>query len=256
MSGPLRSRLSRRLFHEYKSNAILIIGLIVFTVTAMVTPQGRAADWIPSVAGNIPTAQADAVRPLTVIDQEAIELSGMRSVYDLLLGRQQFNNFGIARPLLLGFSRAAILINGRRISDTNSDINVLPISGVQRIELLGDNAAALRGGDAMSGAVNIVLKRNVEGLQIQASPTWTTQPGGEFGQGSVVWGSKVGDGHVTMGFDVYRQAPILEDDRSHSRTSYTPGGPFADTTGVSVGGNTMYLKNTQGRTIARPLGNC
>ena len=254
MSGSPRTQLLR--FRKSFAKTILVIPLMVVTAMTAIMPQSEAADWIPSVAGNIPTDPTDAVRPFTVIDQDDIELSGMRNVFDLLLGRSTFNNFGVYRPLVLGLDRSAVLINGRRISDSNKDINILPISGVERIEILGDSAAALRGGDAMGGAVNIVLKRNFEGLQIQASPTWTTQPGGEFGQGSVLWGSKVGNGHLTMGLDVYRRAPILEDDRSHSRTSYTPDGPFADTTGVSVGGNTIYLDDTQGRTIARPLGNC
>ena len=198
MSESSRTQLLR--FRKSFAKTMLVIPVMVVTAMTAIMPQGRAADWIPSVAGNIPTDPKDAVRPLTVIDQNDIELSGMRNVFDLLLGRSTFNNFGIFRPFLLGLSRSAVLINGRRISDSNKDINILPISGVERIEILGDSAAALRGGDAMSGAVNIVLKRNFEGLQIQASPTWTTKAGGDFGQGKRLVGKRsLGRGHLTIG---------------------------------------------------------
>ena len=235
---------------------ILIVAVIVVATTTASTPQIKAADWVPSVAGNIPTASADAVRPLTVIDPQDIELSGMRNVGDLLLGRLPYNNFGIYRPFVLGTGRVAVLINGRRVSDSTFDFDTLPISGVERIEILGDSAAALRGGHAMGGAVNIVLKRDHEGLQVQASPAWTTQAGGDFGQGSVLWGSPLGRGHITIGADLFRREEILDRDRDYSRASWTPGGSFADTTGVSTGGNTLYITTNSKTTVARSLGDC
>ena len=240
------------------TETIMIVVLMVIAATTAITPQVKAADWVPSVAGNIPTAEADAVRPLTVIDREDIELSGMRNVYDLLnsaYGRGYYNNFGIYRPFVAGSDRVAVLINGRRISDSIVDLHTLPISGVERIEVLGDSAAALRGGHAIGGAVNIVLKRDLDGLQVQASPAWTTQAGGDFGQGSVLWGSALGRGHLTIGADLFRREEIRNRDRGYNRASWTPGGSFADTTGVSVGGNTLLIR-TGDKTVGRSLGDC
>ena len=97
MSGSPRTRLSPLLFREHSANAKLVLGLIFIAATTVITPQIKAADWVPSVAGNIPTNPADTVRPLSVINREDIELSGMRNVYDLLnsgYGRGYFNNFG------------------------------------------------------------------------------------------------------------------------------------------------------------------
>lgn len=255
MNGSPRTRLSNLLFRECNANAIWVVGLVILAATTAVTPQVEAADWVPSVAGQIPTAPADAVRPLTVIDRKDIDLSGMRNVYDLLLGRLDYNNFGIYRPFVLGSGRVAVLINGRRVSDSVFDLHTLPISGIERIEILGDSAAALRGGHAIGGAVNIVLNRDFEGLQVQASPAWTTKAGGDFGQGSVLWGSALGQGHITVGADLFRREAILDRDRNYSRASWTPGGPFADTSGVSVGGNTLLI-NTGDKTVGRSLGNC
>ena len=245
----------RLLFGGYNTEMIPVVTLLVIATMMAFTPQIRAADWIPSVASNITTAPADAVRPLTIIDREDIELSGMRNVYDLLAGRLSYNNFGIFRPFVAGSDRVAVLINGRRISDSIVDLHTLPISGVERIEILGDSAAALRGGHAIGGAINIVLKRDLEGLQVQASPAWTTQAGGAFGQGSVLWGSALGRGHLTIGADLFRREQIRDRDRGYSRASWTPGGLFADTTGVSVGGNTLLVR-TGDKTVGRSLGDC
>ncbi len=259
MSWSPRTQLSRLLYREGNPKAILIVAAMVVATTTTMTPHGEAADWVPSVAGQIPTTPGDAVRPLTVIDREDIELSGMRNVYDLLTGRLSYNNFGIFRPFVAGGGRVAILINGRRVSDSIVDLHTLPISGVERIEILGDSAAALRGGHAIGGAVNIVLKRDLDGLQVQASPAWTTQAGGDFGQGSVLWGSALGRGHLTIGADLFRREEIRDRDRGYSRASWTPGGSFADTTGVSVGGNTLLIATGTGddrKTVGRSLGNC
>ena len=248
------TRLTRRPFH----GPLVNVRLIIIVATTAIIPRIYAADWIPSVAGQISTAPSDAVRPLTVIDGEDIKLSGMRNVYDLLnaaQGRGRYNNFGIYRPFVLGSGRVAVLINGRRISDSTFDFDTLPIAGVERIEILGDSAAALRGGHAIGGAVNIVLKRNLEGLHVQASPAWTTQAGGDFGQGSVLWGSAIGRGHLTIGADLFRREVIRDRDRDYSRASWTPGGPFAGTSGVSSGGNTLLI-NTGDKTVGRSLGKC
>ena len=113
MNGLPSTRLLQ--FRELIANAIRVVALIFVTGPTAITPQVEAADWVPSVAGQIPTAPADVVRPLTVIDQQDIELSGMRNIEELLLHRLPYNSFGVYRPYILGENRVAVLINGRRI---------------------------------------------------------------------------------------------------------------------------------------------
>ena len=125
----------------------------------------------------------DAVRPLAVIDREGIALSGMRTVSDLLASRQRFNSFGLNRVLFLG-SRVAYLIDGRRISDSTLDLSTLPISAVERIEILSGSAAALHGVHAIAGAINIVLRRGNDGVEASAFAARPTDAGGDMEQGS------------------------------------------------------------------------
>ena len=68
-------------------------------------------------------------------------------------------------------------------------------------------------------------------------------------------GGKVGRGHLVIGADVFRRGEIRSADRAYSRASWTEGGAFTDTAGVSIGGNTLFIPTADG-TVARHLGDC
>ena len=97
--------------------------LTAVAALSLAPAHGSAADRGASVASYIPAA-ADPVRPVTVIDREDIALSGMNTLYDLLLSRLHYNSFGLYRPFVLGTGRAAFLVNGRPVSDL--DIGTSP----------------------------------------------------------------------------------------------------------------------------------
>ena len=256
MNAAPDTRLLRLPVHERRAHATfrpVVAFMIVAAVAA--SPQGEAADRGLSVASHIPAAATDAARPLAVIDRNDIELSGMKNVWDLLRSRTGYNSFGLHRPFVLGSGRVAILVNGRRVSDSTIDLDALPISAVERIEILSDSAAALHGGHAIGGAINIVLRLSHEGVEVQAGADRPTSAGGDTEHGSALWGGTLGDSHVVIGADVFRRQEIRNADRDYSRASWTPGGPFADTAGVSVGGNTIFIP-VDGGSVARPLGDC
>lgn len=73
----------------------------------------------------------------------------------------------------LGFDTTLVLINGRRtapsansISLNAFDLNTIPITAVDRIEVMSDSASAIYGADAIGGVVNIILKRGVQEPEI------------------------------------------------------------------------------------------
>jgi len=85
----------------------------------------------------------------------------------------------------MGPDATLVLINGRRVaisafaeSITNSfvDINSIPVSAIERIDILKDGASAIYGSDAVAGVVNVVLKKDYEGLEINAGYGGTTGP--------------------------------------------------------------------------------
>ncbi|MCY4470710.1 MAG: TonB-dependent receptor plug domain-containing protein, partial [Thiotrichales bacterium] len=226
-----------------------------------------------SVASQIPAASAAGVAPVAVIERAEIERSGRKNVYDLLRGLTNPNNLGLNRPTVVGTDNAVYLVNGRRVPSPASFyvLESLPISAVERVEILADSAAALHGGEAIGGAINIVLRRNIQGVEAQASVEHPTDPGGESGHASALWGGALGDGHVVVGADVYHRGKVRSADRDFSRSAWTPGGSFIGTVGVTEDGNTVYvptvsldengnpvvhIADAEGLSIARALGDC
>ena len=236
-----------------------IAAMMVMTATHA-PAQDEAADRVPSVASRIPRAAADGAGPVAVIDRRDIELSGMKNLRHLLERGLAYNNFGLYRPFVLGTGRVAILVNGRRISDsTLIDFEILPVSAVERVEILSDSAAALHGGHAIAGAINIVLRRGFEGVEVQASAARPNQEGGDSEHGSFVWGGALGRGHIVIGADIVGREEIRDADRDYSRGKWTPGGSFEDARNISTGGNTLFITlppPPAERTISRPLGAC
>ena len=63
------------------------------------------------------------------------------------------------------------MVNGRRVAGSPSlggggtvNLNMIPFSAVDRIEIVADGASAIYGSDAVAGVVNIILKRNYDGF--------------------------------------------------------------------------------------------
>lgn len=64
----------------------------------------------------------------------------------------------------LGFSRTLLLIDGRR--QASSDTNIIPVSLVDRVEVVTGGASAAYGSDAVAGVANFILKKRIEGVQL------------------------------------------------------------------------------------------
>lgn len=233
-----------------------------------------------SVVSHTSVGTKNPNRPVAVISRKDIELSGMTNLYDLLITRAHYNYFGMHRTLVLGSSYTTFLMDGRRLPDPNSNhifnsgyvLKFLPLVAVDRIEILSGSATVLHGGQAVSGAVNIVLREEFEGLEIQLDLQRPTSAGANAEQGSMVWRGKVAEGHMMVAAETSQQEEIASADRKFSRAGWAEGGSFANTTGVSIGGNTVFIPtksydsqgqttathipDAEGATVARLLGDC
>ena len=199
-----------------------------------------------------------AVHPVVVVNREDVASSGMTSLGDLLLGyvsqREQwfgyadYNGFGLYRPL----DHYTVLVNGRFPA---GDLTLLPLSAVERIEIRNTGVATRHDGGPVAGAINIVLRGDLEGFDVAANGTFPGAAGGATRQGSAVWGGHMGSGRLLLGVDTFHRDEIRSKDRDHSRSRWSAGGRFKDTVGVSIGGNTVTFKQS-GSTVARALGEC
>ncbi len=128
---------------------------------------------------------AESALPVQVLKRADIERTGASTVVDLLQrlpaiqgsfgesggvgGTGGFSSVSIHN---VGDTRTLVLLNGHRLAmwggqlltgfGAGIDLNTLPISAIERIEILTDGASALYGSDAIAGVVNFITKRNVD----------------------------------------------------------------------------------------------
>ena len=233
--------LLRRPARGRRSRPTLVPVLGLALAAAATAAEDEADERVRSVASRLPAAasNADPFPLVTVIDRDDLELSGAKSVEDLVLRRFGNNLFGLYRPLVVGSGGVAFLVNGRPVSDFIVDLDTLPLSAVERIELLNGTAAGLHGGHAVAGAINVVLGRDYEGTEVRVGTDRPDTAGGDAEHGSARWGGRVGRGHLTIGVDAIRRKEVRDADRDYSRTAFVTGGPILGTTGVSPSGNTI-----------------
>ena len=133
----------------------------------------------------IASPAAESPSPLQILSSADIAASGATNVQELLqknptmgtptLSRGNSNfltsSAGVTTVNLrnLGDSRTLVLVNGRRYvsgvpGDTAVDLNTIPTDFIERVELLTGGASATYGSDAVAGVVNIILKKNFNGV--------------------------------------------------------------------------------------------
>ncbi len=195
---------------------------------------------------------APAPQIITEYDRSFIERSGAQTFGEML-------DTGIIRYFFTGGRNLLILVNGRPYATTAHNLDSLPLSAVERIEVLrAESLGTLGGHAAVRGAFNLVLRKDLDGFDVRTVARMPSRDGGDARQGSVVWGGTVGaGGHLTVGVDILDREEIPGSTREHSRSEWTEGGSFAEARNVSVGGNTVYVFDTSERELrAVPLGTC
>ncbi len=120
----------------------------------------------------------------------------------------------------LGSDATLTLLNGHRLAYGGSrqaiDVSVIPLGALDRIEVVADGASALYGSDAVGGVANIILRRDLDGVETRARLGASTN-GGDFQQQyGLTAGAKWQSGGVLAAFEFNRATAIDADDRSYA----------------------------------------
>jgi iron complex outermembrane recepter protein len=170
--------------------------------------------------------------PLQTFDVEAARRSGITTVSELLQQSpisygQQINGelntnagnsnasespplggVGSANIALRGLDpeRTLVLLNGRRLGSSGvrgapaqPDVNLIPLTMVQRIEVITEGASSVYGADAVAGVVNVILRNDFEGFELNAYGNVPQEDGGEVGQFSFLMGGQGDDTRFLLG---------------------------------------------------------
>ncbi|MCR9196115.1 MAG: TonB-dependent receptor, partial [Hyphomonas sp.] len=122
----------------------------------------------------------------------------------------------------LGASRTLVLVNGRRLGASGvegapgvPDLNLIPSSLIDRIDVLLDGASSIYGSDAVAGVANVILRKDFDGFEIEGSVTAPTHEGGGGGSQfvSANWGTSNDRGFMGFGAEWSKQDNLKLNDR-------------------------------------------
>jgi len=107
-------------------------------------------------------------------------------------GGSVFNLRGLTAP------RTLFLVNSRRHVPNNpngtTDNNVVPSSIVERVDVVTGGASAAWGSDAVAGVVNVILRKEIDGLEASMQYGGTSHGDNQEFKGSAAWGARFGGG--------------------------------------------------------------
>lgn len=189
----------------------------------------------------IPRNEFTAPAPITVVDPQIAVRQGLMDTGSMIQGSpiaagssqvtaalsSQFlvnGGQGVQTVSLrgLGAERTLVLLNGRRAGPAGTrgavsafDLNVLPQSIVQRVDILKDGASSIYGSDAVAGVVNLITKTDTDGIELDLFGSVPFKSGGETWAGSATWGKSFDRGHIMVSGNYYKQNSLRRGDRKY-----------------------------------------
>ncbi|MFZ5843760.1 MAG: TonB-dependent receptor [Pseudomonadota bacterium] len=201
--------------------------------------EGEEAERMEVVGSHIKRTDIEGPSPILTIDRDNIEKSGYNNLQQLLeklpvAGTGTFSTQGNNQDSTangtagislrgMGADATLLLINGRRVSmspfaqeiDTNFvDLNQIPVSAIERIEVLKDGASAVYGSDAVAGVINVVLRRDFSGSEVSLGYGNTTDTDASEQTASFIWGFGDDKSHGTLILDYFNNNALMNKDRS------------------------------------------
>jgi iron complex outermembrane receptor protein len=225
------------------------------------TPAAETGQDIVITGSRIRRDPLDQDQPVTFLDEEDIARTGLTSAADVIQRlpssggalNSRFNNSGnFGNPpdgggvgagsaevdlRYLGSKRVLVLVDGLRYVNGASasgvpgatDLNSIPESMIERIEVLQDGASAIYGSDAIAGVVNIITRKKQDGLRLSAQLGVMNEGDGFTRNLQASYGFNANDGATSLvvGGNYVRQDGISSGDRSISLFP-TPGTTACD----------------------------
>jgi iron complex outermembrane receptor protein len=246
--SPIKARMrGANVFSRTKLCAGLVVafgGLAIAPGVALA--QDVKLERVEVTGSSIKRIEGASALPVTVYRREDIDRSGAATVADLVekitanngqgyqlsaaLGDAARPGFSGASMRALGSNNTLILLNGRRLAVYAFDggavsLNDIPLSVIDRIEILRDGASSVYGTDAVAGVINLITRSDFKGGEVAASMDTPRQAGGKIKQMRATFGyGDVGSDRFNVFANVSRTTgdSIAAKDREFSKTSFLP----------------------------------
>ena len=231
----------------------------VETIPEAAEDEARERDVVVVTGSRIRRDEFSSTGPVQVIDPRIGELQGTIDAASLIqsssvasgsaqttsaISSNFVTNGGAGAATIslrgLGAERTLVLLNGRRAGPAGTrgavnsfDLNVLPTSIIGTIDILKDGASSIYGSDAVAGVVNIITKRDTDGIEFDLFGSQPFDSGGEEYRASATWGKTFDRGHLLVSGDYYKRKELARGDRKYlecgqERIFDAPGGNRVD----------------------------
>jgi len=169
--------------------------------------------------------------PITTITAEQFEFSGQPTLEEYLNQLPQMhpdygrtsNNPGDGTAKLnlrgLGAARTLVLLNGRRLAPSGMgsavDVNNLPRSLIERVEIITGGASTVYGSDAIAGVINFITRQDFDGYGFDASYYVTAKGDSKIYDANFTYGHNLasGRGNITVFAGYYERKPLFASER-------------------------------------------
>ncbi|WP_246464506.1 TonB-dependent receptor domain-containing protein [Undibacterium seohonense] len=182
-----------------RSVRLMFIGGVAMGAGILAQPafaQDTAPQRIEITGSSIKRIAKEGALPVQTLSRKDIEQSGVTNVADLVAALPAMQGFitssasvngggsGVQTASIhaIGTAYTLVLLNGRRMAPygTGSAVNLasIPLSAVERVEILTDGASTLYGSDAIAGVINFILKKNQQDFVVEATLNSPQESGG------------------------------------------------------------------------------
>ena len=228
-----------------KNVFLIVLGSLTFLASFVLIGDEEEVEEVVVVGSQIKGAKITGALPVSIITGLDIEATGVDSGDDLLehiaeqgqnyfteaedasggvnasrgdMGAYNLRNLGVGNTLTLLNGRRLVnspgyqteLIGGDFVPTVSVNSNLIPVSGIQRLEVLRDGASAIYGADAVAGVINNVLQSDYEGLSVTARLSGYDHFSAQDSKITAKWGSFFNNGatNVSVFFDHYNRDNI------------------------------------------------
>ncbi|MGN6789567.1 MAG: TonB-dependent receptor plug domain-containing protein, partial [Rhodanobacteraceae bacterium] len=232
-----RSELSKAVQTALSMGAVAAVGVAgtAFAQNTTTTQnnqnQPQTLQTIVVTGSHIRRVDLETSNPVVAVTAQQIQQTGKLTLGDVIqqlpvitggIETPSVNNGGGSGQTLvglrgLGSSRTLVLIDGQRV--IQNDLNSIPASAVERIEVLTDGASAVYGSDAIGGVINIILKSNYQGAQFQANYGISDHDDAARQGASFVFGQTSDKGSILAGIDYNKFDPLYQAQRDFSKNA-------------------------------------
>ena len=256
-----------------RSIRAICLGGMTLGMTAAIAQEASAPLQRVEVTGSrIRQVDLETAQPVQILNQEQIQKTGLVTVGDILnnlssAGAPDFSRSGSLTSNTeaggqyvslrnLGSNRLLVLVDGKRWTQTVAgftDLSTIPSAMIERMEILKDGASSIYGSDAIAGVVNIILKKSMEGGQLNLYTGAFEEGDGRNKDFSLTYGAGNDKASMMFGLSHTEQGRVDSQTREITSTSFGPN-HFGDGFGTAPWGRIRQLTAPSASGARSPTG--